>query len=168
MLILTEIAQAQDWHKITPLRSTRTDVEHLLGKEYGRRSPILYSQEKFNVSVTYADGLPCDRNKMYRWKVPHDTVLNFTVYFKPGFNPKLSEFKFDLSKFRKSGDHLPGTYYYESEEQGILIQFADEWVENITYRAPKKDWKLMCNPPAAPNKRFQRTGTSVTLTATCQ
>ena len=160
-LNFTEVTHAQEWRKIIPLHSTRADVERLLGKEVGRKSPILYYQEKFNVLVTYADGLPCDENEKYGWKLPKDTVVHFTVFFKPGFAVKLSEFGFDLGKFREMPDECDRSVsYYDSEEEGVLLQFSGGWVSNITYRARKRDWGLMCQPPAAPNNSFNRSGNS--------
>jgi hypothetical protein len=38
-LVLTGVSQAQEWRGISPIRSTRADVEQLLGKSDDRKSP---------------------------------------------------------------------------------------------------------------------------------
>jgi hypothetical protein len=79
--------------------------------------------------------------------VPQDTVLTIAVDYKPDSMPKLSEFKYDLSKFEKTSDpHVSGIIHYQSDEEGISFSVEGEFISNIAYYPAKKNWNLMCKP----------------------
>src|SRR5687768_16252810 len=63
-LLLVPSSFTKEWRGIIPLRSTRADVERLLGPpEPGSRGVYRTGSER--ITVSYAEG-PCD----YGWQVP--------------------------------------------------------------------------------------------------
>ncbi len=65
--------QSNSWKGLTPLRSTRTDVEKLLGqpKKKSYDDCCDYQIEKDSVKADYAER-QCDEG----WDVPKDTLIN--------------------------------------------------------------------------------------------
>jgi hypothetical protein len=73
----------------------------------------MYKLEQENIWIEYASGLPCGKNVPDVWRVPRDTVVEMTVYFRQ--DRLLSDLKIDLIKYAKTEDqHLPGWIYYTS------------------------------------------------------
>jgi hypothetical protein len=155
-IILPITAHAQEWQGLRPLRSTRADVEKLLGKPQ-QRSPAFYRLKDKSILIGYNNISGCDDKDSSNWNVPKDTVITIAVTFFPQHWVKLSELKLDLSKFEKfSDEEFPGLFYYVSNEAGLNIATDDAVVSSIAYFPAKKDWHLMCRE-AAPNKRINRT-----------
>ena len=131
---------AKEWRGIIPLRSTRADVERLLGPpEPGYNSVYLTRSER--ISVSYSEG-PCD----YGWQVPPDTVISFSVYPK---NPsKFADVRLDEGKYEKRRDiHMESTYYYINKEEGInyTVEVGEGVVTGIEYFPSAKDNYLRCS-----------------------
>lgn len=145
ILFLPQISVAGDWRGIVPLRSTRADVERLLGQPtQGSRTVYVTSDEK--VEVTYSQ-IPCD----YGWRVRLDTVISFSVY--PNTLPKLAELKLLESKYSKRKDpHLNSIYYYMDEAEGITYTIDVERgeVKAVEYYPSAKDKRLQCPPQKSP------------------
>lgn len=138
-LALTQISEARDWRGIIPLRSTRADVERLLGSpEQGLKS--IYQTEGERISVTYSERL-CD----YGWLVPLGTVINFSVY--PKTPSKVADLKLDESKYVKRQDyHVESIYYYINQEEGInyTVNAGGGMVTGIEYYPAAKDNNQLC------------------------
>lgn len=127
---------ATEWRRIVPLRSTKADVERLLGKpnELG-----LYQLNGESASVIYSDG-PCEG--LYRplekdnckCVVAKDTVLSIFVEPKQGL--KFSRLRLDKSKFiRTAIVSGPGLYSYSNRTDGIIytVDESDDEVIDIEY-----------------------------------
>ncbi len=136
IFILAANSQAKEWRGIIPLKSTRADVEHMLGKpnELGR-----YQFENERVSFYYTTG-PCDRVSDCSCLVPKDTVL--FIYVTPEVEMKFSKLKLDRKKYKKSRDrHLLTVVSYANDEEGITYIVQDDEVIDITYSPSAKDCK---------------------------
>lgn len=138
-LILTQTIEAKDWRGIVPLRSTRADVERLLGQpEKGLGS--IYQTGSETISVSYSEK-PCD----YGWQVPLNTVISIIVHPK---NPLgFATLKLDERKYEKRKDpHHEYLYYYVNQEEGINYTLDAEAgvVKSIEYYSPSKDNTLRC------------------------
>ena len=135
---------AKGWRGITPLRSTRADVERLLGPpESGSGSA--YATEGERVSITYSSR-PCD----YGWRVPPDTVISFFVY--PKKPPKLSDLNLDEKKYeRRRSYHVETTHYYIDLEAGInyTVESPGDRVTGVEYYPPLRGEAPRCQPPTA-------------------
>jgi hypothetical protein len=73
-------ANAQEWDKIVPLKSTRADVERLLGpidKSYG----VDYELMDGVLSIEYSSG-PCRKQRQGGWHVPEGVVISFSFSAK--------------------------------------------------------------------------------------
>lgn len=53
------VVKAKEWHGITPLHSTRVDVERFLGHAPQKKQLTTYQTKKEAVSILYASGPPC-------------------------------------------------------------------------------------------------------------
>ena len=138
-LILTQIAEARDWRGIAPLRSTRAEVERLLGApEQG--SSNVYQTGSERISVSYAERT-CD----YGWQVPVGTVISFSITPK---NPSaFADLKLDERKFVKRVDpHIESIYYYINQEEGInyTVDTGRGVVTGIEYYPSAKDNNRRC------------------------
>ena len=107
------------WRGIVPLRSTRADVEALLGQGTGAHKDSYYLDD-MNIFFSYASG-DCESGGSGNWNIPSDTVIRFTIYPKP--NPKLSDLRIDESKFEKRPNTGDGLIYVDNREGlGIAVQ----------------------------------------------
>jgi hypothetical protein len=137
------VVKAKDWRGITPLHSTRADVERLLGKGSARKQLTTYQTEKEAVSVPYASGPPCGSDAGSEWKVPRDTNVSLTV--SPKDRVLLSELRMDLSTYDKlSGVHRPNIITYLNKLEGIRIETFQDEVMSVTYFAGASNLQLRC------------------------
>ena len=122
-----KLVQAKEWRGIVPLKSTRVDVERLLGKPNG------LGRYEFNNERAYIDyAKECDQLKDCLCLVPKDTVISIFVTLESDL--KLSELKLDRSKYKKSRSvHLPSIVNFTNDEEGITytVDEEDEEVEEL-------------------------------------
>ena len=139
VLLIAGISQAKEWRGITPLHSSRADVERLIGPPTSPGGSD-YALKDEHVTILYS-GKPCENDKRDGWNVPPDTVLTITVSSRK--EQTVSDLELDLNKYkiiRESG-HLPGGIYYANEEEGISIESRDKLdvVLGITYGPTERD-----------------------------
>jgi hypothetical protein len=150
---LAGISHAQGWRGFVPLKSSRADIERLLGPST-ERCKCLYKSDAENVFIEYTRAT-CGKGGS--WNVPPDTVITVTVY--PKKNQKIAEFQVSDTKFKKTQDlHMGNILYYDNEEEGLLIE-ADAYsndVRSVTYYAPKPVAKGLRCSKATPNNSFNR------------
>jgi hypothetical protein len=152
MLILIEISQAQGWRGIVPLRSSRSDVEKLLGA--GRGSVAFYGLKDKNILITYSDGLDCDEKGADEWNVPKDKVIHIAVTFLPKARVTPNDLKLDLRKFGKTRRGTQVTY--SSDELGLQLTIEGGLVQTLLSFPAKKDSHMMCPLKGASNNPFSR------------
>jgi hypothetical protein len=127
---------AREWRGILPLKSTRADVERLLGKpnELGR-----YEVNGETAAIIYSDG-PCQG--LYRslekdnckCLVVKDAVLS--IYVEPEQALKFSSLGIDKSKFSRTPIVAgPGLFSYSNLSDGVVytVDEAEDDVTNIEY-----------------------------------
>ena len=111
--------QPSSWRGLLPLKSSKLDVEKLLGPTKNVLGLNEYETENEFIHVTYAKG-NCHRSD-FGWKVPTDTILNITVI--PRGTVLLSELGLDLSKFSKiESVHPANVFYYENLKTGLTVR----------------------------------------------
>ncbi len=150
--ILTSYASAKSWHGITPLHSTRTDVEKLWGKpvppppESGRAYTLndqrsIYFTEEGEIYVLYARFTSeCEKS------VTPDTVLWLSI--TPITKVHLNDLRIDKTKFRTYDPATPkglGYKAYTDETEGYSILTFKGLVQEIYYQPTSKDRK--CSAP---------------------
>jgi hypothetical protein len=128
MAVCAADASAQGWRGIVPLRSTRADVERLLGRPDGD-CKCSFETEGERIRVDYAKG-PC-RGDPSGWNVPADTVLRLTIY--PKKELRFSELKLDEGRYTKAYDDAFFTYYASRGEGVEYIISQQRLVTSISY-----------------------------------
>ena len=141
LLCSVTILQAKEWRGIVPLKSTRADVEKLLGKpnELGR-----YQFKNERAYIRYSTG--CNRIDDCWCLVPKDTVTY--IYVNLEVELKFTDLKIDRSEYEKtSSTHLPGIVTYANDKDGIIytIDEKDDEVMDITYVPTAKDCQSLIN-----------------------
>jgi hypothetical protein len=153
MIVMTDLLSANEWRGIVPLRSTRADVERVLGSPTTPRGSG-YETENERVTVSYSNG-PCERGVPEAWNVQRDTVISLTVY--PKATLIITSLQLDRTKYRRARDPHVGTIvYYINEEDGIRIEASAlegeiEEVRSITYMPPARDSHLRCPGSSVPS-----------------
>jgi len=104
--------QAKSWQGITPLKSTRADVEKLWGKP---NKSGYYLFANVSVQISYADQSCVKTTKCYCLVSP-DTVLS--IYVMPLKEIRLRELGVNKKKLQKAvkGEVLDLTSYYDDRE----------------------------------------------------
>lgn len=130
-------ARAASWRGITPLKSTRADVERLLGpphREYGR-----YDFPEETASIRYAVGKHCDDANDCWCVAPKDVVTNIFVYVS--FEMKFSELKLDLREYKKfTSPTAPHHTTYSNEKEGVTYTVTEDGeVHSIDYYPSESD-----------------------------
>lgn len=151
LAILFNNASAKTWHGITPLHSTRADVERLWGKpappppESGRAYTLnddrsIYFTDEGEIYVLYARVTSeCHKS------VTPDTVLWVSLKPKREIKVKLSDLRIDETKFKTYDPATPkklGFKAYADETEGYSILTFKGLVEEIYYQPTAQDRKL--------------------------
>jgi hypothetical protein len=142
LIFLASPIGAKEWRGITPLKSSRADVERLLGKpnELGR-----YEIQNERVRVSYSEG-PCEGGYGGLAKtncerlVAKDTVLKVRVTFE--WPVKLSKLGIDKRRYERTPIHAyRKTATYSNFTEGIVytIRESDHAVTNIDCLPSAKD-----------------------------
>jgi hypothetical protein len=133
-------ASAKSWRGIVPLRSTRADVEKILGKP--STSNHVYKIGAGTVDVTYSQQR-CEQSAPSgwgSWNVPSDTVINLS--FDADF--LVSDLKIrNLEKY-KLGTDSSLIAEYRLPVEGIQYSVKGDRVVRITYGPTDKDKNLRC------------------------
>lgn len=119
------------WKEITPLISTRQDVEKILGKpiEDDIYSAV-YKTKDERVIVSYKV-LETKKTKSCVWDVPINTVLGFRIY--PLKIVLLSETKFDLTKFERESWGYEAFYTNPKEGLEVVTNAVPGEKEQVLY-----------------------------------
>jgi hypothetical protein len=131
--------QEQGWRGIVPLRSTRAQVEALIGQPLPNGRTYVLKDERVN--VVYSQG-SCDRNKV-EWNVPPNTVLGITIYPQAKM---ISDLQFDLSKFEKViSQQNPNLFSYINKKLGTGFKARSNGeIIVIEYFPSDQDTNLRC------------------------
>jgi hypothetical protein len=135
------------WRGLVPLRSTRKEVEKLLGKPtFSLGVRYLYENENEKVDVIYSPG-SCELIGTERWNVPKDVVIWMEIY--PRKRILLKSLRLDPKQYRRfQGRHPENLVRYESEEEGVIVH-AIVWAKAeelyfYEYQPTAKDGNLSC------------------------
>jgi hypothetical protein len=136
LLLSTVISRAEGWRGIIPLKSTRADVERLLGKpnNLGR-----YQFEDERAHINYATG-PCNISDRCECFVPEGTVIGIFVELEVEL--RFSSLKLDRAKLQKLIDPEDSNLaVYSDDEAGITyaVSERDDDVTTIQYWPSAKD-----------------------------
>lgn len=139
---------SNSWHGITPLVSSRVEVELFLGKPIDSlRRTFIYENKTDKVRVLYSSSV-CEQTEVGNWKVAKDTVLKLEVY--PQKTLLVKTLNLDRSKFKRIRDAHPENWiHYFNLDDGISvdaqIRGGREEVMNLTYEPSSRQKDLRCS-----------------------
>ena len=121
------------WKGIEVFKSTRTDVEHHLGKPFEDQGETWYRKEGVVVRVVYST-LACTPASYGRgrFNLPRETVINYSVAMGQGIPlSKLEWAKADYERW--VNDHRPGQVEYFNSKAGVRFTTIanEEWGEVV-------------------------------------
>ncbi|HKC65387.1 MAG TPA: hypothetical protein VKB86_17225 [Pyrinomonadaceae bacterium] len=130
------ISDAKEWRGLVPLKSTRADVERLLGKpgKYGR-----YQFDNERANIYYAEG-SCNKVDDCRCLVPSDVILEISVDLE--VEMRFSTLNIDRTKYKKKIIIPDGSQaIYSNDEEGIIytVDEVHDDVISIEYLPSAKD-----------------------------
>lgn len=135
----------KSWRGLIPLKSTRADVQRLLGKPIAGGGTIdLYEIEEGHVNVIYVgerceQGLPADWGN---WNVEPGTLVNISITLH--VPQPIRQFKIrNLKRYKWYTDNSGATYYHD-KRRGIEYQVQAGTVTAITYGPALTDQRLLC------------------------
>ena len=136
-----------DWRGLSPLSSTRMDVERTLGPpDQNRDNEQLTYYLPDVVVYFYFNGNPkCSQKLPYTsWNVKPDTVTEIDVNLR--HPPLLEETGIDLTKLKKiKGDFdLVNRYVYLNDDNSFAIEAEGKYVAGYHYRPGIKQKDLRC------------------------
>jgi hypothetical protein len=147
ILAISVITTAKEWRGIIPLKSTRIEVEKLLGVPMSHskgKYVVAYKTKNERVSVSYSTAA-CNKKPSNGWNVPENTVITITV--EPDVKPKFADFKLNKSKYTESKDDLVIFTSYTNEEEGfsITVNTEDGIIDYFIYFPESKYNYLLCS-----------------------
>ena len=144
MISLAEYSTSREWRGITPLHSTRKDVEQILGPARDSNGSSLYQLEDETVLISYSTG-KCSEGGV--WDVLRDTVIRISVSPKKALTP--AALQLDLRQFKVvPNTHLRGFFEYTNPEEGIYLRTFNGEVTKIEYLPAVRENHLRCNKRA--------------------
>lgn len=134
---------------MSPLKSTRTDVERTLGRadETIGNETVAYRFPDMVVYFSFSSNPNCQRKLPYTsWNVTSDTVTGIYVTFRP--QPLVAETGIDLTKYKKIevGGDLLNHYAYWNADDSFGIEVGDGYLAGYHYRPGSKQEHLRCEP----------------------
>jgi hypothetical protein len=130
---------AKDWRGIVPLKSTRADVERLLGKV---SSSGYYNLPNEFISF-YFQQEPCDtfpETLGFGWNVPPGTVTEIGIIPK-GVHRKD---EYQLAKDSRVEDNGFGLVYYWDNDAGLMVETYNGLVTLVDFFPKSSEEQLRC------------------------
>lgn len=142
LFLLAESSFAQAWRQIRPLRTSRKQVERLLG-----RPKVVGGVNKYDFANETIDVFYLKRSCRFDrqgWNVPVNTVTSVEIV--PKKKVRLSETQWDLSKFRKEPGSFDNPSYllFVNEEDGVTLSVFDDVLEAYIYGPRRSDKTKRC------------------------
>jgi hypothetical protein len=116
---LPTVAHGKRWRGIVPLRSTRAEVERVLGSG----TDGYYHFDEKRVHVNYAQG-ECNPVNACLCLVPKDTVIS--IYVQLEFDMRFSRLKIDKRKYKKHVSRDPTFATYANDEEGVIYTVSQK------------------------------------------
>lgn len=142
-----QMPSTTDWRGLSPLRSTRMDVERTLGppNETRDNQRITYYFHDVVVYFYFSGNPKCQQKLSYTsWDVPQDTVTGIDVTLR--HPPLVEEMGIDLTKYTKTKaeDDLDNHYYYANPADGFGLEVGGNYVKGYQYSPGSKQQDLRC------------------------
>ena len=138
------------WRGLMPLKSTRRDVEQLIGKaSWSQGSTFIYELACGRLNVVYSKG-SCKLTQVQRWNVPQDVLIK--MEFAPGSLIRVKDLNLPTDHYTRQQQLHPQNWVeYRNKEDGILINALldkkGDTVAVITYQPTRTQEELFLCPP---------------------
>lgn len=144
-----QIPSTTDWRGLSPLKSTRLDVERTLGRPDQKLNNELlsYRFSDMEVDFSFSSNPNCQQKLPYTsWNVTSDTVTGIYVIFRPG--RRVADTGIDLTKYRKIevGGDLLDQYAYFNADDSFVIEVGGDHLRGYHYQPGTKHNDLRCEP----------------------
>lgn len=139
----SKIAAGAKWKQIVLLKSTRAEVEKLMGISADRGYFANYAIEEGTLVIEYSRGR-CKPPVGIDWNVAADTVIN-VEYVPFRKQPRFSSLKIDLTRFKKRPPalHTSEVCYYNDDE-GVEYTVNDDYLESVKFYPANRYASLSC------------------------
>lgn len=109
-----------DWSKVVPFKTTRAEVEAMLGPPtWGKGYILSYDTKDDRITVWYGGAKTLQGNRC-QWVLPENTVFDFVYAPKKKF--PLADMKLDLAKFTKrKALEMEDDFYYDNPVEGLTL-----------------------------------------------
>jgi hypothetical protein len=147
-----QMPSTTDWRGLSPLKSTRMDVERTLGvpdEKIGEQ--ITYYFPDVVVYFYFTSNPKCRQKVPYTsWDVEADTVTGIDVRLRRP--PRVEETGIDLTKFKKvkATVDMVNSYYYLSDDGSFAIDTGNNYVSGYHYQPGSKQERLQCKATNQP------------------
>jgi len=129
LALIPHVSYGKTWRGITPLISTRSEVEKLLGKPNVDNNT--FDVPEGRAIINYSDGKRCEEGVPGFGNIPRDTVVEIYLSFKK--ETKLAELLVAGQDYvQTQAVHTPHVYYTNKAE-GIRFASLDGIVLDMTY-----------------------------------
>lgn len=149
------VATEPRWRQIVLMRSTREDVERLLGRSKYRGYGAFYKVEDGRVHVKYYPFKYCESRPGADLRVRRWTVVEVT--HEPDNPPTLADLKLDPKKFRtvRESPHVPDIISYINDDEGVAYTFqADDTLNDVRYFPARRYEALRCKKATANHRKI--------------
>ena len=150
-----QVPSSKEWRGLSPLNSTRADVERLLGppEENFKNELVIYYLPEQVVSFNFSSNPKCQKKFNYpTWDVPADRVTSIGITLKRSI--PVAEAGIDLTKLiKKRGDFDRDDHFYYSNTDGFSIEVAENDITGYIYEPGENRKDLRCpvaDPPTSP------------------
>lgn len=145
----TQTPSQTDWRGLSPLKSTRMDVERTLGAPNQNidNEHVTYYFPDVVVYFYFTSNPKCQQKLPYTsWDVTADTLTAIDVRLR--HPPSIKETGIDLSKFKKvkADFDMVDSYYYLSDDSSFAIDAGNNYVSGYHYQPGSKHKDLRCEP----------------------
>ncbi len=138
-------SEAKTWRDITPMKSSRADVERILGvPKFSTESSSIHITADGQVVVKYATGPQCPGKSSDEWRVPEGTAISINL--DPLKPPTLSTLKLNMDYFTEVGfgDSRKNSSHLLDEVEGLQLDIENGKVKHFVYLPSSQDDALRC------------------------
>jgi hypothetical protein len=139
-----------DWRGLSPLKSTRMDVERTLGppdQKTESQQALTYRFRDMVVYFYFTSNPNCQQQLPYSsWNVAADILTGIDVNFRPP--PLVADTGIDLTKYKKvkMDSDVIGRHVYLNDDSSFAIEVGNGYLAGYHYQPGSKEKDLRCEP----------------------
>lgn len=142
IVVVDVVVFGKEWRSIVPLKSTRSDVERLLGTPKHSSPFASYYSLTGEIVVIHFQVPTCNEDRLgLTWNVPAGTVVSIGVI--PKGNHRKEEY-FKSGSF-KAGDDRGTFVYHTNETEGMSVETHNSVVTLVEYYPAASQNELRCS-----------------------